>query len=112
MSDIAPLSVAFLLFPNVTQLDLTAPAQMLSRLGNASVHLVWKDRAPVPTDVGFSIVPTATFAELPAPDILCVPGGMGIAEVIDDPEAYQGVLTAAGSSLPRRPGAPAVGARW
>jgi hypothetical protein len=30
MASILPTSVAFLLFPNLTQLDLTAPAQLLS----------------------------------------------------------------------------------
>ena len=82
-----PLRVAFLLFPNVTQLDLTGPAQVLSRLGNAKLDLVWKSRDPVPTDAGFAIVPTATFAEVEAADILCVPGGIGVAEVMQDGEA-------------------------
>jgi cyclohexyl-isocyanide hydratase len=43
----APIHVAFLLFPGVTQLDLTGPAQVLSRLGNAKVDLVAKTREPV-----------------------------------------------------------------
>ena len=76
MASIPPISVAFLLFPNVTQLDLTGPAQVLSRLGNVQLDLVWRDRAPVTTDAGFAIVPTATFAEVSSADILCVPGGM------------------------------------
>ena len=61
-----PLHIAFLLFPNVTQLDLTGPVQVLSRLGDATLHLVAKTREPVPTDAGFAILPTATFAEVPA----------------------------------------------
>ncbi|MES3151269.1 DJ-1/PfpI family protein [Sphingomonas faeni] len=84
MSD--PLRIAFLLFPNVTQLDLTGPAQVLSRLGNARLDLVWKTLDPVVTDAGFSILPTATFAELSYADILCVPGGFGINDVIADDE--------------------------
>ena len=82
-----PVRVAFLLFPNVTQLDLTGPAQVLSRLGNAKLDLVWKSRDPVPTDAGFAIVPTASFDEIGAADILCVPGGIGVAEVMQDEEA-------------------------
>ncbi len=82
-----PLSIAFLLFPNVTQLDLTGPAQVLSRLGNARLDLVWKTLDPVPTDAGFSILPTATFADVPRADILCVPGGFGTNDVIADDEA-------------------------
>jgi cyclohexyl-isocyanide hydratase len=87
MASIPPISVAFLLFPNVTQLDLTGPAQVLSRLGNVQLDLVWKDRTPVTTDAGFAIVPTATFADVPRADILCIPGGMGVTEVIADDAA-------------------------
>src|SRR5688572_33260109 len=82
-----PVSVAFLLYPNVTQLDLTGPAQVLSRLGNSRLDLVWKSREPVPTDAGFSIVPTATFDEVLTTDIVCVPGGIGVAEVMQDEAA-------------------------
>ena len=95
-----PLRIAFLLFPNVTQLDLTGPAQILSRLGEAQVDLVWKTRDPVPTDAGFSILPTAIFAEVPYADILCVPGGFGLNDVIADDEAMAWV------------GAVGAGATW
>ena len=81
------MNIAFLLFPNVTQLDLTGPAQVLSRLGDARLDLVWHTLEPVPTDAGFSIVPTATFADSATADILCVPGGLGINDVIADDEA-------------------------
>lgn len=95
-----PLRIAFLLFPNVTQLDLSGPAQILSRLGEAQVDLVWKTRDPVPTDAGFSILPTAIFAEVPYADILCVPGGFGLNDVIADDEAMAWV------------GAVGAGATW
>ncbi|OYU41726.1 MAG: thiamine biosynthesis protein ThiJ, partial [Burkholderiales bacterium PBB4] len=81
------MDIAFLLFPGVTQLDLTGPAQVLSRLPGARVHLVWENLDPVPTDAGFSILPNATFADMPKPDLLCVPGGMGIADVIESDAA-------------------------
>ena len=94
MASIPPISVAFLLFPNVTQLDLTGPAQVLSRLGNVTLDLVWKDRDPVRTDAGFAIMPTATFAEVTRADILCVPGGMGVTDVIADDAAMAWVRAA------------------
>lgn len=81
-----PVQIAFLLFPDVTQLDLTGPAQVLSRLGDARLDLVAATRDAVMTDAGFAILPTATFDEVPAADILCVPGGMGVSGAIaDDP---------------------------
>ena len=85
------MHIAFLLFPNVTQLDLTGPAQFLSRLPDAKVDLVWDSRNPVPTDAGFSILPTATFAEVPKADLICVPGGIGVAKVIDHEPALDWV---------------------
>lgn len=84
MPELAPIHIAFLLFPDVTQLDLTGPAQVLSRLGNARVDLVAKTRDPVPTDAGFALLPTAIFAEVPAADILCVPGGFGTVAAMED----------------------------
>ena len=92
------LDTAFLLFPNVTQLDLTGPAQVLSRLGKGRLDLVWKSRDPVPTDAGFSIVPTATFDEIEAADILCIPGGIGVAEVMQDAEAMAWVRKIGGDA--------------
>jgi cyclohexyl-isocyanide hydratase len=81
-----PLHIAFLLFPDVTQLDLTGPAQVLSRMGNVTLDLVAKTRDPVRTDAQFDLLPTATFAEVPRTDILCVPGGFGTVAAMEDAE--------------------------
>jgi cyclohexyl-isocyanide hydratase len=86
MPEPAPLSIAFLLYPGVTQLDLTGPAQFLSRIGNATLHYVARTAAPVATDAGFSILPTATFADVPAADMICVPGGISCVDVMEDEE--------------------------
>jgi cyclohexyl-isocyanide hydratase len=86
-----PLRVVFLVYPNVTQLDLTGPAQVLSRLGDSTVDLVWKTRDPMQTDSGFALLPTATLEETEAADILCVPGGFGCVDVMHDDEALDWV---------------------
>ena len=93
-----PLRLAFLLFPNVTQLDLTGPAQILSRLGNVTLDLVWATRDPVMTDTGFAILPTATFDEVPSADILCIPGGIGVTDVMADDAAMDWVARVGGSA--------------
>jgi len=98
MTELSPLSVAFLLFPNVTQLDLTGPAQVLSRLGNTNIELVWKNCDPVPTDVGFSIVPTASFEDVTKADIICIPGGLGIIEVMQDEKVLDWVRAVSNSA--------------
>lgn len=81
-----PIQIGILLYPNVTQLDATGPAQVLSRVPGAKMHMIWKTLDPVPTDAGFSIVPTTTFADCPQLDVICVPGGGGQVELMVDPE--------------------------
>ncbi|HEV2569693.1 DJ-1/PfpI family protein [Sphingomonas sp.] len=78
------MQISFLLFPHVTQLDLTGPAQVLSRLPDAKVELVGKTSDAVPTDAGFPLLPTATFDTAGTPDILCVPGGFGVTGAMED----------------------------
>ena len=80
------LQIGILLYPNVTQLDATGPAQVLSRVPGATLHMIWKSRDPVPTDAGFSIVPTTSFADCPQLDVICVPGGSGQTALMTDPE--------------------------
>jgi cyclohexyl-isocyanide hydratase len=76
--------ITFLLFPHVTQLDLTGPAQVLSRLPEARVELVAKTLEPVSTDAGFPLLPSATFETAAPADILCVPGGFGVTAAMED----------------------------
>jgi cyclohexyl-isocyanide hydratase len=78
--------IGFVLFPGMTQLDLTGPYEVLARLPGAAIHLVWKDPAPVRSDRGLAIVPTDIFEHCPAPDLICVPGGPGINELLTDDE--------------------------
>lgn len=81
-----PVQIGILLYPNVTQLDATGPAQVLSRVPGAKMHMIWKTLDPVPTDAGFSIVPTTTFADCPKLDVICVPGGGGQVALMTDDE--------------------------
>ena len=94
----APLKVAFLVFPGITQLDFTGPAQMLSNLGRATIESVAKSAAPIVTDSGFSIVPSATLDRCREADLLCVPGGVGIHDVMDDDEQLAWVREVGGSA--------------
>ena len=80
------IAIGILIYPNVTQLDATGPAQVLARVPGASLHMIWKTREPIPTDAGFSIVPNTTFADCPKLDVICVPGGGGQVALMTDPE--------------------------
>lgn len=80
-----PLQIGLLLFPDVTQLDLTGPWEVFARTPDVECHLIWKDRQAVRSDRGLSILPTTTFADCPPLDVICVPGGPGqIALMSDD----------------------------
>ncbi|MBE8596985.1 DJ-1/PfpI family protein [Xenorhabdus sp. BG5] len=85
------MKIAFLLYPAVTQLDFAGPAQILTRLKDASVHFVAKTKDPVATDAGFSVIPTDCFGDIHSADILCVPGGLGSTEAMEDEETLSWV---------------------
>jgi cyclohexyl-isocyanide hydratase len=84
---VVPTTIGFVLFPGLTQLDLTGPWEVLTRLGNAKCLLVSHDLSPVRSDSGgLSIVPTMTFADCPQLDMVLVPGGPGHLAAMEDPE--------------------------
>ena len=76
--------IGMLIFPRLTQLDMTGPYEVLARLPNTKVHLVAHTMAPVKTDRGMEIVPTLTFADCPPLDVIMVPGGPGQQDLMED----------------------------
>ncbi len=80
------LKIGFILFPNLTQLDLTGPYEVLSHIPESQVHLIWREQGPVKADTGMQIVADTTFDACPQLDIVCVPGGPGQMDVMDDAE--------------------------
>jgi cyclohexyl-isocyanide hydratase len=82
----APLQIGLVIFPKVTQLDLTGPVQVFSSVPGAKVHLIWKRIEPVPSDSVLTLTPTTTFADCPQLDVICVPGGMGTDDMVNDEE--------------------------
>src|SRR5882724_13184103 len=82
----APLQIGLVLFPRVTQLDFTGPLQVFSSLPGAKVHLIWKRIEPVASDSVLTLTPTITFADCPQLDVICVPGGLGTDDMINDAE--------------------------
>jgi cyclohexyl-isocyanide hydratase len=79
-------NIGFVIFPNLTQLDFTGPLQVLSRLPDAKTHIVAKSLDPVPSDCVLSIPPTATFRDCSQLDLICIPGGSGVAQAMVDAE--------------------------
>jgi cyclohexyl-isocyanide hydratase len=82
----APLQIGILVFPKVTQLDFTGPLQVFSSLPAAVVHLIWKRIEPVASDSVLTLTPTTTFVDCPQLDVICVPGGAGTDDMVNDEE--------------------------
>ncbi|WCM49888.1 DJ-1/PfpI family protein [Pseudomonas sp. WJP1] len=78
------LQIGFLLFPQVQQLDLTGPYDVLASLPDVKVHLIWKDLMPITASTGLVLKPTVTFDDCPALDVICVPGGSGVGPLMED----------------------------
>ncbi len=80
----AAFPVVFALYPDLTQLDFTAPLEVLSRLPGAVVHLASVAGGELGASGGL------TFARLERLDavrecaLLCVPGGFGTAQAMED----------------------------
>ena len=80
-------TVGFVLFPDLTQLDLTGPLQVLARLPQSRTVVAAKSKGPVPSDCGLSLLPTHSFADAPPFDLICLPGGAkGVIGAIGDRE--------------------------
>ncbi len=84
---VSPPKVAMLIHPKMVLLDLVGPLTIMNLLP-AELHLVWKDKSPVSTDVGLPISASTTFAECPEDlDVLLVPGGIsGTIQCMNDLE--------------------------
>jgi cyclohexyl-isocyanide hydratase len=78
------LEIGFLAFPQLTQLDLTGPFEVLSHLPGARLHVIARDRGPVASEGGLVLLPSTTLAEAPSLDVLCVPGGVGVNALLED----------------------------
>src|SRR3954464_10336321 len=81
-----PFHIGLLVFPKITQLDMTGPYEVFISLPETKVHLVWKSREPVAAGGGMLLTPTVTFAECPQLDLICVPGGPGMNPLLNDAE--------------------------
>ena len=81
-----PIRIGLLLFPRMTQLDLTGPFEIFAKLPNAEVLLLWKTLQPVEAETGLRMLPHATLHDCPSLDVVCVPGGPGVNALMEDAE--------------------------
>ena len=73
-----PLAIAIPLFDGVTALDAVGPYEVLSRLPGADVRFLAEEPGNVVTETGsMTMVAESALADMPAPDLIVVPGGAG-----------------------------------
>jgi putative intracellular protease/amidase len=79
------MQIAIPLYDGFTALDAIGPYEVLSRLPDSRVIFVGTEAGPYKTDNGMlTILAEASIDEVANPEILCVPGGWGTREAIDD----------------------------
>lgn len=83
MTKSAP-SVGMVLFPRFNQLDLAGPYEVFSRFPGSRIKLIAATLDPVRTEWGLTITPDATFDDADSIDLLCVPGGWGVNEQLEN----------------------------
>lgn len=78
----ATLTIGIPIYAGVDPLDVAGPYEVFCNMGTevaddcaVTVHVLGETMDPVPTRFGMALVPTATFAAVPALDVLWVPGG-------------------------------------
>ncbi|WP_394826077.1 DJ-1/PfpI family protein [Pendulispora albinea] len=90
--------IGFLVFPKLQQLDLTGPYELFAEAKSCNVHLLWKNLDRVRSSTGLEFTPTMTFADCPALDLLCLPGGAGVNALMQDDEVLDFVRARAAST--------------
>lgn len=89
------MRIAIPLFPRLTALDGIGPYEVLQRLPEATVTFVGEHRGEVRTENGFlGLTVDATLDELPDPDVIVVPGGIGTRALGPDHPVTQWVKAA------------------
>ncbi|MCA9710217.1 MAG: DJ-1/PfpI family protein [Myxococcales bacterium] len=77
------MKIAIPLFPEITALDAIGPYEVLQRLPGATVVFVGEQVGTVRTDNGFlGLSVDATLDEVPDPDVIVVPGGIGTRRLV------------------------------
>ncbi|MGN9839280.1 DJ-1/PfpI family protein [Nonomuraea sp. H19] len=83
------MHVAIPLYPRFTALDAVGPYTVLAFAPGCTVTFVAAEAGPVTDDQGtLTLIATASYADLPAPDVIIVPGGPGTLDAL----SYEALL--------------------
>ena len=89
------MQIAIPLFPQFTALDGVGPYEVLQRIPSLDITFIGHDRGEVRSENGFlGITRDATFEEMPSPDIIVFPGGVGTRPLMTDERVLEWVRNA------------------
>jgi cyclohexyl-isocyanide hydratase len=94
----APFPVVFALFPRITQLDFTGPAEVFARLPGAQLVLASATGGALSADGGIVFANVVPLSQVHECALLCVPGGFGCAAAMEDPVYLAAVRRLAGKA--------------
>ncbi|MEO8264121.1 MAG: DJ-1/PfpI family protein [Ilumatobacteraceae bacterium] len=93
------MQVAIPLFPRFTALDAIGPYEVLQRIPTIDITFIGHQRGEVRSENGLlGVTIDATFEELPNPDIVVFPGGVGTRQLMHDERVLDWVRTAHATS--------------
>ncbi|MFM8862670.1 MAG: DJ-1/PfpI family protein [Acidimicrobiia bacterium] len=88
-------TIAIPIFELVTALDAIGPYEVLQRVPFFDVVFIGHERGEVRTDNGMlGLVRDATFDDVPTPDVIVFPGGVGTRTLVNDGRVLDWVRTA------------------
>jgi cyclohexyl-isocyanide hydratase len=82
----ADFTVVFALYPRVTQLDFTGPYEVFWRLPGAECVLASTSGGDLEADGGITFAKVRRLADVERCALICVPGGFGTIEAVEDQE--------------------------
>jgi transcriptional regulator GlxA family with amidase domain len=92
------MEIAIPLYDRFTALDAVGPYEVLWRLPGATVRWVGAEARPYGTDRGLKLVAEATLDDVPAPDVVVVPGGTGTRDALRDERLVEWIRAADATS--------------
>jgi transcriptional regulator GlxA family with amidase domain len=92
------MEIAIPLYDRFTALDAVGPYEVLWRLPGARVRWIGAQARPYSTDRGLQLIAEATFDDVPAPDVVVVPGGTGTRDALRDERLVEWIRAADATS--------------